>query len=167
MSIPIVAMINFRTAFTYVKALNLKTVTNIKKCRKGGKISTKCKKATSYVKRCYKREQLHCDKWELIGLTRVKLVIPCIDVTYINAKLHFYIFWSFWNCRVQHLFESRVALNPGLGGVMDVESAIICHEQTQSNRVCCFQSPDAVFTKDLFSDYPIISHLSQCFFSHL
>ena len=28
------------------------------------------------------------------------------------------------------------ALNPGLGGVRDVTSAIISHEQTQSNRVC-------------------------------
>ena len=35
----------------------------------------------------------------------------------------------------------------------DVESAIISHEQTQSNRVCCFQTLDAVFPKDLYSDY--------------
>ena len=27
------------------------------------------------------------------------------------------------------------------------------HEQTQSNRVCCFQTLDAVFPKDLLSDY--------------
>ena len=26
-------------------------------------------------------------------------------------------FLVLWDCRVQHLFESRVALNPGLGGV--------------------------------------------------
>ena len=32
---------------------------------------------------------------------------------------------------MKHLFESRVAHNPGLGGVMDVASAIISHEQTQ------------------------------------
>ena len=51
---------------------------------------------------------------------------------------------------VQHLFGNRVALNSGLGGVRDFASAIISHEQTQSNRVCCFQSLDAVFPKDLF-----------------
>ena len=31
----------------------------------------------------------------------------------------------------QHLFESRVALNPGLGGVRDVASAIFSPKQTQ------------------------------------
>ena len=51
------------------------------------------------------------------------------------------------------LFGTRVALNPGLGGVRDVASAIISHEQTQSNRVCCFQTLDVVFPKDLLSDY--------------
>ena len=64
--------------------------------------------------------------------------------------LHFLVLWD---CRVQHLFESRVALNTGLGGMRDVVSAIISHEQTQSNRVCCFQTLDAVLPKDLFSDY--------------
>ena len=44
-------------------------------------------------------------------------------------------------------------LNPGLGGVRDVLSAIISHEQTQYNRICRFQTLDAVFPKDLFSDY--------------
>ena len=29
-----------------------------------------------------------------------------------------------------HIFESRVALNPGLGGIRDVASVIIFHEQT-------------------------------------
>ena len=48
---------------------------------------------------------------------------------------------------------SRVALNPGLGGVRDLASAIITHEQTQQNRVCCFQTLDAVIPKDLLSDY--------------
>ena len=33
--------------------------------------------------------------------------------------------------RVHNCFESRVALNPGLCGVMDVASAIISHEQFQ------------------------------------
>ena len=41
---------------------------------------------------------------------------------------------------------------------MDVASAIVPHEQTQSNRVCCFQTLDVVqciskFPKDLFSDF--------------
>ena len=49
----------------------------------------------------------------------------------------------------------RVALNPGLGGVRDVTSAIISHEQTQSNRICYFQTLDAVFPKDPLSDYLI------------
>ena len=39
--------------------------------------------------------------------------------------LHFLLLWD---CR---LFESRVALNPGLGRVRDVASAIISHEQTK------------------------------------
>ena len=51
--------------------------------------------------------------------------------------------------------EIRVALNPGLGGVRDVTSAIISHEQTQSNRICYFQTLDAVFPKDPLSDYLI------------
>ena len=42
--------------------------------------------------------------------------------------LHFLVLWD---CRVQQLFESKVALNPGLGGMRDVASAIISHEQTQ------------------------------------
>ena len=62
--------------------------------------------------------------------------------------LHFLVLWDY---RVQLLFESRVALKPGLGGLMDVASAIIYHEQTQSN--CCFQTLDVVFPKDLISDY--------------
>ena len=56
-----------------------------------------------------------------------------------------------WDSTV--LFGNRVALNPGLGSVMDAASAIISHEHTQYNRVCCFETLDAVFPKDLFSDY--------------
>ena len=58
-----------------------------------------------------------------------------------------------FDCRVQLLFGNRIALNPRLGGLKDVASAIISHERTLSNRVCCFQTLDAVFPKDLFSDY--------------
>ena len=43
----------------------------------------------------------------------------------------------------------------------DVKSAIISHEQTQSNRACCFQTLDAVFSKNLFSDYLNRNQLSQ------
>ena len=43
----------------------------------------------------------------------------------------FLYFQVLLDCRVQRLFESRVALNPGLGGVRDVASAIDPHEQTQ------------------------------------
>ena len=47
----------------------------------------------------------------------------------------------------------QCCLNPGLGGIRDVTSAIISHKQTRSNRACCFQTLDAVFPKDLYSDY--------------
>ena len=57
--------------------------------------------------------------------------------------------------RVQHLFDSRVSLNPGLGGVRDVASASIPHEQTQQNRACCFQALDAVF-----SDYLLLPDIT-------
>ena len=43
---------------------------------------------------------------------------------------YIYIFWSFGTVGFK-IFESRVALNPGLGGVRDVAPAIISHEQTQ------------------------------------
>ena len=56
----------------------------------------------------------------------------------------------FWDCWIHYLFESRVAINPGLGGVRDIVSAIISHEQT---RVCRFQLLDAVFPKDLLIRY--------------
>ena len=57
--------------------------------------------------------------------------LPAIDIVWLC--LHFLVLWD---CRVPLLFGNRVALNP----VSDVASAIISHEQTQSNRVCCFQS---------------------------
>ena len=62
------------------------------------------------------------------------------------------------------LFGNRVALNPGQGDVRDVASAATSHEQTQSNRICCFQTLDAVFPKDLFSDY-LINSLSLGIFA--
>ena len=54
-------------------------------------------------------------------------ISPC---TSIIVLLYLY-FLVVWDCRIQHLLESRVELNPGLGVVRDVASAIISHEQTQ------------------------------------
>ena len=51
-----------------------------------------------------------------------------------------------------YIFLARptlVSLNPVLERVVGVASAIINHEQTPQNRVCCFQTLD----NDLFSDY--------------
>ena len=44
-------------------------------------------------------------------------------------------------------------LYPGLGGVMDIASSIIFHEQNESTRACCFQILDAIFPTDLYSDH--------------
>ena len=46
--------------------------------------------------------------------------------------------------RTTLVFESRIALTLGLGGVRDVTSAIISHEQIQLNRVCCVHLLDAL-----------------------
>ena len=35
------------------------------------------------------------------------------------------------DCKIHNIFESKIALNPGLGGVRDLASAIVSHEQTQ------------------------------------
>ena len=61
-----------------------------------------------------------------------------------SSERHYMGFLVLWDCGIQHLYERRVALNPGLGGVTDVASAIISHEQTHkktsllfSNFGCC------------------------------
>ena len=59
------------------------------------------------------------------------------------------------------LFGNRVALNPRLGGLNDVTSDIISHEQIQSNRVGYFQTLVAVFPKDLFSDYSYLDIITK------
>ena len=46
----------------------------------------------------------------------------------------------------------------GLGSVRDVASSIISNEQTQSNWVSWFQTLNAVFPKDFFSDYLYIQN---------
>ena len=81
--------------------------------------------------------------------TTTAVVVPCGGPK--NLRVHRYSVVNFtfsgllglWGST--RLFESRVALNPGLGGVRDVASAIISHEQTQLSK-----SLDAVFPKDLF-----------------
>ena len=50
---------------------------------------------------------------------------------YIDIVLLFLHLLVIWECRVQHLFEIKVALNSGLGGVKNVASAIISHERTE------------------------------------
>lgn len=60
-----------------------------------------------------------------------------------------------WDCRVQYLFVIWVPLNPGLGIVRDVASVSISHEQTQSIRVCSFQTLKAVFPNYLFLHYSL------------
>ena len=60
------------------------------------------------------------------------VVVPCGGPRKSPRKrlcLHFLVIWD---CRVQLTLGNRVALNPGLGGVRDVASAIISYEQTQS-----------------------------------
>ena len=63
---------------------------------------------------------------------------------------------------VQHWTESRVSLNVGLGGVGDVASSSSFHEQTQSNRICCFQTSDAVFPKDHLFKLFWNNHWTSC-----
>ena len=48
------------------------------------------------------------------------------------------------------LFWNRSEINSVLGGMRNVVSTIISHEQTKSNRVCCFVTLNAVFPRDLF-----------------
>ena len=77
-------------------------------------------------------------------LDKPKNIIKIAQETALNdIVLLFLHLLVLWKCRVQHLFENRVAPNSGLGGVKNVASAIISHE-------CCFQALDAVFPKDPF-----------------
>ena len=57
-----------------------------------------------------------------------------------------------WDCKVQHLFESRVALNSGLGGVRNVASVIISHEQTKKTESAVFKLYMLYFQRILFTD---------------
>ena len=68
------------------------------------------------------------ERSKLLPLYRVAAVelSPYIDL--VLPYLHFLVFWD---CRSHNRFVSRVALNPGLGEVRDVASAIISHEHTQ------------------------------------
>ena len=66
--------------------------------------------------------------------TKSVVVVPCggpkrsPQTSMLLLLLHFMFLCD---CSAQHFFESRVALNSGLGGVRDVASTIISHEQTQ------------------------------------
>ena len=61
-------------------------------------------------------------------------------------------FLVLWDCTVQHLFESRVALNSGLGGVRNVVSVIISHEQTKNTESAVFKLYMLYFQRILFTD---------------
>ena len=41
-----------------------------------------------------------------------------------------------------------------------VASVMILHEHTQLNRFCCFQTLDAVFSKDLFPEQPSLCRVA-------
>ena len=66
-----------------------------------------------------------------------------------------------WDSRL--FFESREAFNPGLGGVRDVTSAIICHEQTQFLIFAFFLL--SIKPSLLFSSSPYL--ISFCSTAHL
>ena len=67
---------------------------------------------------------------------------------YIDIMLLFLHFMVLWDCRIQY-FYLGTKLRSTWG---KVASAIIFHEQTRSNPGCSFQTLDAVFPKDIFSD---------------
>ena len=103
-----------------------------------------------------KSKARHSTKRHAVKTTKPHKITTAVFVAYVCPEkpprvlsLHFLVLWS---CRIQHLFGNRVVLNPGLGGMRDVAPAIISHEQTELNRVCCFQTLDVVFPKNLFSD---------------
>ena len=53
-------------------------------------------------------------------------VSPYIDLVFL-----YILCLGLRDCRIHGVLESRVSLNPGQGGVRNVESAIISHEQTR------------------------------------
>ena len=71
-------------------------------------------------------------------------VIPYIDIVVVLC-LHLLVLWD---GRVQLLFGNRIALNPGLGcmGMSHLPLSLM-------NRLNQIESLDAVFPRDLFSDY--------------
>ena len=83
---------------------------------------------------------------------------PCARVAALKSlPVHRYsvvisYFLVLWDCTVQHLFESRVALNSGLGGVKNVASVIISHEQTKKNESAVFKLYMLYFQRILFTD---------------
>ena len=61
-------------------------------------------------------------------------------------------FLVLWDCKVQHLFESSVALNSGLGGVRNVAPVIISHERTQKTESAVFKLYMLHFQRIRFTD---------------
>ena len=59
-----------------------------------------------------------------------------------------FIFWSFGTVWFDVCIWEQLLAHPGA-----VSHLHISHEQTQSNVVCCFQTFDAVYPKDHFSNY--------------
>ena len=68
-------------------------------------------------------------------------------------RLDFYIFWSFGTIGFNTFIWEQSCTQPGPEWH---ESCCICYYlswRDSINRVCCFQTLDAVFPKDLLSDY--------------
>ena len=64
----------------------------------------------------------------------IAVVVPCEGPKSLPVHRYSVVIFTFlvlWDYRVQHLFETRVALNTGLGGMRDVASVTVSHEQTQ------------------------------------
>ena len=83
-----------------------------------------------------------------LSFRRVVALASYIDIE--RLILHFLVLLDCW---VRNFYLETVLLTSGIGRLRDVASASISHEQTQSNRVCWFQTLDAAIQKDLFSDF--------------
>ena len=64
-----------------------------------------------------------------------------------------FTFSGLWDCKIQHLFGNRVALDPGLGGVRDVAPAIISPEHTQIKPSLLFSNFGCCVSKGSLLDY--------------
>ena len=78
---------------------------------------------------------------------------------FIYSVVIFNVFWFFGTVVVNPFIWKHSFALPKLEGAKDVTYSIISHEQIKPNRVCCFQSSDVAFTKDIFSDL-FVKHLN-------